>query len=402
MRVLLVNKFYYPRGGDCLAMMRTERLLSEHGHDVAVFAMACPENSPHPDSGLFASQVRFDGSTAEKARAFGRMMGWGDIRRSFNRVLDRFRPEVVHLNNIHSYLSPVVATLAHKRGCRVVWTLHDYKLFCPAYTCLRGNGEPCRACIGAKRQVVTHRCMKNSRAASVAAWVEAKRWSRDRIEPYVDRWICPSEYMASQMTQAGFDPAKMTVINNFIQTPPTAGTPRGDYACYVGRLSREKGLTDMVRAAAKALNHLVIAGSGPEEDALRDAIKASGSQTLTTACKIEMPGRLDPDQAQRLLAGARFSVLPAIWPENNPLAVVESLTAGTPVVGTDIGGIPELIDADSGIIVPPGDAQALAEAFAEANTRQWDHDDIARRAKSRFGPDTHYSKLMEVYNANQR
>ncbi|MDE7396631.1 MAG: glycosyltransferase, partial [Muribaculum sp.] len=106
-KILLVNKFYYRRGGDCVVTMNLEQLLRNHGHEVAVFAMKYPENLPSQWSDMFASEIDFGGGIAEKLRATRRTMGFGDISRSFKSVLDRFNPDVVHLHNIHSYLSPV-------------------------------------------------------------------------------------------------------------------------------------------------------------------------------------------------------------------------------------------------------------------------------------------------------
>ena len=146
-RILIANKFYYPRGGDCIVAMNLERLLKERGHDVAVLAMQYPENVDSGWNDYYPSQVDFAGSLGNKIKAAKRLMGWGDIITSFTKILDDFKPEIVHLHNIHSYLSPVLAKLAKRRGCQVVWTLHDYKLVCPSYACLQ-NGKPCEKCIG--------------------------------------------------------------------------------------------------------------------------------------------------------------------------------------------------------------------------------------------------------------
>ena len=144
-RILIVNKFYYNRGGDCIVAMNTERLLQENGYDVGFFAMKYSENNPTRFSEYFAEEVNFSSGLTGKIQGLRRTLGLGNIRTSFTRILDDFKPDVVHLNNIHSYLSPVLAQMAHKRGIRVVWTLHDYKLLCPSYACLR-NGKPCELC----------------------------------------------------------------------------------------------------------------------------------------------------------------------------------------------------------------------------------------------------------------
>ena len=153
-RILLVNKFYYPRGGDCVVTLNTQSLLRSRGHEVAVFSMQYPENIESEWSKYFSSEVSFDGGMKNKLAALKRTLGWGDVKKSFSRILDEFKPDVVHLHNIHSYISPVVARLAKQRGCRVVWTLHDYKLLCPSYACLR-NGEPCELCFNSKQEEVT-------------------------------------------------------------------------------------------------------------------------------------------------------------------------------------------------------------------------------------------------------
>ena len=202
-RVLLVNKFYYPRGGDCVVTMATERLLREHGHEVAVYAMRYPENVSSTWEGYFAEQVAFDGGISGKLRAVQRMLGRDGIADGFARILDDFQPDVVHLHNIHSYLSPVVAQVAHERGCRVVWTMHDYKLVCPSYSMLAG-GKPCQRCVeGGPRGVLVTRCMKGSLSASAMAWLEAKQWSRERLEQWVDAYVCPSEFMRQMMCPRG-------------------------------------------------------------------------------------------------------------------------------------------------------------------------------------------------------
>ncbi|MDY5259764.1 MAG: glycosyltransferase, partial [Sodaliphilus sp.] len=156
LKILLVNKFYYPRGGDCVVMMNTESLLLSAGYEVAVYAMQYPETVDSPYKKYFASEVKFAGGLGEKVNGLKRTLGMGDITESFTKLLDDFQPDVVHLHNIHSYLSPVLGQIAHSRGIRVVWTLHDYKLLCPSYSCMR-DARPCELCYTQKCGVLKHR-----------------------------------------------------------------------------------------------------------------------------------------------------------------------------------------------------------------------------------------------------
>ena len=396
-RVLLVNKFYYPRGGDCVVVLNTEALLRENGVEAQVFAMEFPLNQPAHYQDQFASKVSFDGGMSKQWQALQRTLGRGDVRERFEAVLDDFKPDVVHLHNIHSYLSPVVGELAHKRGIRVVWTLHDYKLLCPRYDCLRG-GKPCEKCLtSSKLNVLTHRCMKGSLPASGVAWLEAMKWNRRRLERNTDLFICPSQFMASKMEAGGFDPEKLRVLNNFLDPVKLkqyqsmdSNAPREDYYCYVGRLSSEKGIEDLLAVASHLPHRLKVAGSGALEPELR--LKYAD-------CKnIEFLGVLDAPDVARLLAGARFSIVPSQCYDNNPLSVVESLCAGTPVAGASIGGIPELIDTANGIVFQPFDKETLSTAITMSMARPWNHADIARQVLQRFSPEAHVKTLMnEIY-----
>ncbi|HIT84025.1 MAG TPA: glycosyltransferase, partial [Candidatus Avibacteroides faecavium] len=233
MKIIVVNKFYYNRGGDCTATLATERVLREHGHEVAVFAMDYPQNLPSQWQRYFAPQADFGGSPGKRLRALGRLFSPWDVRRAFTRLLDDFRPDVVHLNNIHSYLSPVVAEVAHARGVRVVWTMHDYKAVCPSYVCLRG-GQVCTECMGGTSAVVRHRCMKGSLLQSTFAWLESLWWGRKRLARATDRFIAPSEFVRQMLLRGGFAAGQVVTVPHCVpRRPGELLDERGDYYCYV-------------------------------------------------------------------------------------------------------------------------------------------------------------------------
>ena len=171
-RILVANKFYYPRGGDCIYTMGLVDLLRSQGHDVAIFAMQHPENYQTEWNAYFPSEINFSLGLG-LGKAVLRPFGTGEVKRKFNALLDEFHPDIVHLNNIHTQLSPVIAELAHQRGIKVVWTLHDYKLLCPCYDCLRNGNVVCEDCFVDKTNVLKNKCMKNSLFASYIAYKEA-------------------------------------------------------------------------------------------------------------------------------------------------------------------------------------------------------------------------------------
>lgn len=398
-RVILVNKFYYRRGGDCVSVLNTERLLKEHGHDVAVFAMNHPDNLSSTWSRYWPEEVTFSGSVAEKAAAFRRLMGLDGVGAAFRRMVKEFRPDVVHLHNVHSYLSPVVGRIARSSGARVVWTLHDYKLICPAYTCLR-DGSPCTECLTDRSKVLTRRCMKGALSASLTAYAESARWNRKTLERMTDRFICPSGFMASMMSLGGFSSDRLTVLPNFI-SPDSATTceqriasagftcEREPYICYVGRLAPEKGIGSLLAAASELPYEFRIAGTGPIENQLR--------QQYSHCRNIHFMGHLNEEQTAELLGNARLSVIASECFENNPLSVIESLCAGTPVACSRIGGIPELIDSDSGVLFTPGSKEDIKRTIHKAWGTAYDNRNIATRSLSRFSSRAHYHALMDIY-----
>lgn len=384
MRVLLANKFYYPRGGDCVAMLNTEQALQHRGHEVAVYAMQHPLNMSSPWSKYWPSEVTFDGPLSNKFKTVHRLLGSNEVAQSFSHLLNDFKPDVVHLHNIHSQLSPVLARLAHKHGCRVVWTMHDYKLVCPAYTCLNSNGERCEHCItGSKWNVVKHRCMKGSLVASVAAWAEAMRWKLSKLMLWTDAVICPSQFMANILIKAGVAPNKIAVIPNFTDSTTNVVSNRDNYYCYVGRLAPEKGIKALLQVASRLPYQLKVAGTGALEQELR---------MHYCQCKnIEFLGQLNHEQVQTLVSHAQALVTPSQWYENNPISIIEALTAGTPVVGTRMGGIPELINNDNGITV---DITTLADGINLTMSRQWDYKKIAEDAREAFSENRHIDVLL--------
>ena len=393
-RILIANKFYYPRGGDCIVAMNLERLLKEQGHDVAVFAMDYPENVDSGWNKYYASQVEMTGGVFSKLHAFNRIMGYGDIKTSFNKILDDFKPDIVHLHNIHSYISPVVAKLAKQRGCRVVWTLHDYKLVCPSYACLF-NGRPCEQCIGhSKKSVYKNHCLKGSMAASAMAYVEARRWNRYKLESMTDAFICPSQFMASKMRKDGFNPDKLHVVCNHIdpmklQLFNSLNDAHDDYYVYIGRLSSEKGVETLLKVASMLPYTLKVAGDGPLRRQLEEQYAANRN--------IEFLGHQNALQVAMLLSKAKFSVVPSEWYENNPLSVIESLCAGTPVVGAHTGGIPELLDKSNGITFISGKKDELLQAIKHAFNAEWNNAMIKGLAIRRFSAECHLRKIEEIY-----
>lgn len=384
-RILLANKFYYRRGGDCIYMINLEQLLTAHGHEVAVFAMDYPENLNTPWKKYFLSSMG-------KLSAFTRPFGDRETKRKFTALMDDFHPDVVHLNNIHTQLSPVIAEIAHQKGVKVVWTLHDYKLLCPRYDCLR-NGENCELCFNPenKGNCLKYSCMKGGKIGSWIGYREAKKWNRSRQEATTDCFICPSSFMADKMKQGGFNADKLKMLCNFIDVEKCKRNDeylKDNYYCFMGRLSHEKGVRTLISAASLLSYKLVVVGDGP----LAGELKAREYKN------IEFVGHKDWNEIKKIVGKAKFTVVPSEWYENNPLSVIEAECLGTPALGARIGGIPELIDeGKNGMTFESKNVEDLKEKIELMWNASFDYKGIAEDAMKRYNAETYYQYLMKIY-----
>ncbi len=389
MKILIANKFYYRRGGDCIYAINLEKLLKTHGHEVAVFAMSHPDNLPTPWSKYFPSEVAFRPGKG-LLKAMFRPFGTQEVRTRFTQLLDDFHPDLVHLNNIHSQLSPVIGQIAHERGIKVVWTLHDYKLLCPRYDCMLHDSEPCDACFTDKRQCLRNKCMKASLLASYIGYKEALKWNRELLSSFTDKFICPSQFMADSMIKGGFAEQKIHPLCNFIDVSQCQRTDytKKNYYCYFGRLSHEKGTQTLIEAANQLDYPLMVIGDGP----LRKELEQQSKSHITFV------GRKDWAELKELVGQARFSVIPSEWYENNPLSVIESLCLGTPVVGARIGGIPELIASGvNGMTFTPKSALDLKEKIKMMWSMPFDYQTMAQQAQYNFDSKHYYDNLLSIY-----
>ncbi|OKZ06125.1 MAG: hypothetical protein BHV75_21025 [Bacteroides oleiciplenus] len=394
MRILIVNKFLYLRGGDCIHSLNLKQLLCNAGHDVCLYAMSYPQNIVCEKNRYFAEEISFSARNLQgKIKAANRIIWGTGVAQNFKKLLDEFRPDVVHLNNIHSYLSPIVAKLAYQRGFKVIWTLHDYKLICPSYSCLC-KGNTCEACLTDKKQVLLRKCMKNSFLASLLAWGEAMNWNKNKLSLWTNSFICPSQFMAEKMQQGGYPANKLQVINNFIgeeQVQYIINTPnpiREEAYAYIGRLSQEKGIESLLKAASRLPYKLYIAGSGPLEADLKKKY---------TANNIIFLGHLGAKDTIELLKKISFTVIPSIGYENNPLSVIESMCCGTPVLGRNMGGIPELVETSSFNHLFTQDEELPSLITKMFNTVvSANRNKLSTAALQRYSGEHYYQKWLEI------
>lgn len=362
MKILHINKFFDVRGGAETILHATMERQRRLGHTVHAFATRSPQNLPSTDAARFVE--RFDYAIREgweKDLRKSISFIWNrEARRAVERMLAELRPDVIHLHNIYHHLSSSI--LGPIRASRVpcVQTLHDYKLACPNYKMFT-EGATCERCKGGRYvEAIRHHCLSSDAAGNILAAVEmGMTKAMQSYERTVRIFICPSQYMAEKMAAWGEPPAKLTVIPNAVDLPQSIASRDGGYLLCAGRLSSEKGIDTLIRAMAKAPSlKLKIAGIGPEEARLRMLA------TSLNASNVEFLGFVRRSEQAHLWQRAAALVAPSVWYENAPLAVLEAMADGLPILASRIGGLPEMVaHGKNGLLIDAGNVDAWIHAL---------------------------------------
>jgi glycosyltransferase involved in cell wall biosynthesis len=401
MKVLAANKYYFVKGGAERYFFELKRILEARGHSVVPFAMEHRQNEPSEVAEHFVSFEAFDESEGLRARvrAVGRLLYSREARRKIEGLVDRTAPDVAHLHNIAHQLSPSILYGLKSRGVPVVQTLHDFKLVCPNYS-MFVKGATCERCATWRYyNAVLNRCMRDSITSSALVAFEA--YAHRLLGSYernVDLFVSPSRQLRDRMIAHGVNADSIVHLPYSIEL--TEYEPRYEsdgYGVYVGRLAEGKGLETLIAALGLAREVRVkVVGTGP----LCESLQSTGeSEGLTN---VEFVGYQKGAELRSIVGGALFVAVPSECFENSPLTVYEAFAQGKAVIGSRMGGIPELVsEGESGLIFEPGNADDLAEAMRALWNdagRAIEMGKAARaRVESHFGPDVHYEKMMAIY-----
>lgn len=404
MKVLEINAFHYRRGGSESVFFRTSELLRANGDEVVEFTLRWPENLPSPQEQYFAESKETRRGPLRGIRNIVSYFYHFEAARNLDLLLRREKPDVAQVHLIWGQLTPSILSVLRRHGVPVVLTLHDFRLVCPASVMFNGKGRPCEECEGRRfTRCIANNCCKGSKGLS--AMMAAEQYFRNaffRPSRLVDGVLYVSDF--SQRTHlkympslAGLPSARIYNTAPHIADRPTPPSARDPYWLYFGRLSREKGVETLVEAFAKMPHRqLTIAGTGPLADQLRHTVESRGLDN------IRLLGFVGGQPLQQLVAEARFVVVPSECFENNPLAVVEAYAEGTPVIGAEIGGIPEIVENGStGITFESGDVDSLVGAVeTSAGIPAGEYAAMQERAlefaRRNFNVDGYYPRLADL------
>ena len=411
MRILIVNKFLFPNGGSETYIFKLGEYLQSIGHEVQYFGMEHENRCVGNRVNSYTSKLDFhDGNKIAKIIYPFKTIYSLESRKKIRIVLDDFKPDVVHLNNFNYQLTPsvIVEIVAWRkkegRECRILYTAHDYQLVCPNHMCRNPNTrQNCERCLEAVHRgrfihCIKGRCIHGSMARSMIGSIEAWYWNSRGIYKYIDKIICCSEFLKKKMDSNPIFAERTVTIHNFVEkkeeengaSQEVSVLPPKDYILYFGRFSKEKGIAALIEVCRMLPEiDFIFAGLGPLEEELK------GVQNIKNV------GFQSGEALMKLIQKARFSVYPSEWYENCPYSVMESQMLGTPVLGADIGGIPELISqGETGELFEPGDNRSLAEKIKYL----WDHPEVTEKMSRncrnvRFEDTSSYiGKLLNIYS----
>ena len=396
MKILMINKFLHPNGGSETYIFRLGDYLKSQGHEVQYFGMEHAGRCVGNRVNAYTSDMDFlGGSKLSKLTYPIKTIYSAEARKKLRLVLEDFQPDVCHLNNFNYQLTPSILLEIAKwkqkgHPCRVVYTAHDLQLVCPNHMCRNpGTGENCEKCLsGHFLNCTKGKCIHGSTAKSVGT-LEALLWNGCGVYKNIDVIICCSEFLKTKMGTNPLFAGKTVAMHNFVDRISYEKAEKKDYVLYFGRFSREKGIDTLIQVC-KALPEIpfIFAGTGPLEE------------EIAGVPNIQNVGFQRGQALETLIREARFSVYPSEWYENCPFSVMESQMYGTPVLGANIGGIPELIEpGKTGELFESGNAAQLKGKIQAL----WKNRELTDRysencADVRFDDVARYTeKLMKLY-----
>lgn len=394
----MVNKFLYPNGGSETYIFKLGEYLVSQGHEVQYFGMEHDGRCVGNAVNSYTSDMDFhNGSKLSKLTYPIKTIYSTEARKKIRLVLNDFKPDVVHLNNFNYQLTPSIILEVKKwskainHKCKIIFTAHDYQLICPNHMMNNPNTrQNCELCVGGHFINCTKgKCIHGSTAKSFIGTLEASFWKLNGAYKYIDTMICCSNFMKSKLDTNPLFKDKTVAIHNFIDKVQWIDTPKKDYILYFGRFSEEKGIGTLIDVCKSLPNiQFIFAGTGPLESSINNIpnIKNVGFQKGTAL--------------ETLIREAKLSIYPSEWYENCPFSVMESQMYGTPVLGANIGGIPELIEVGkTGELFESGNPKELKQKIENLwnnpnklaeysdNCKNISFDNISQ----------YYNKLIKIY-----
>jgi glycosyltransferase involved in cell wall biosynthesis len=394
--ILNVSQNHHVRGGSDRYFFSLAELLQKHGHRVVPFTAANPDNEPSEWEHYFPRAADFEHPGAGDLLRF---LYSHDAVKSIRRLLKDTGIDLAHFHIYYGKLTASILEVLKRDGIPLIQTLHEYKLTCPVYSHL-SNDQICEACEGKHFwRALPKRCNRGSLARTALSVTESYVSKMLGAVKKFDHFISVSHFLRKKAISHGIPEDKISTVHNFVDVSNiTPNFSVGDYVLYFGRVHRSKGILTLIEAAVPLTDvPIYIVGDGESMPEVQRIIEQNGCQ------HIHLLGFKQGDELRELILNSICTVLPSEWYENCPMSVLESYAYGKPVIGADIGGIPELIVDDvDGFLVPSGEQEALRERLLWMSNHKNEAVEMGRigrrKMETEFNADIHYEKIRNVYD----
>lgn len=395
MKILLVNKFHYVKGGAEKYYFELGKLLKEHGNEVAYFSMKDDKNIHTGDKEYFVEPIELNNDN--KLKAFEIIYSKKNYK-IMRDAIEEFKPDIIHLNNFQRQLSASIVEAAYDKEIPMVFTTHDMQAVCPNKD-MMNNGKICNECIKkGYSSCIRKKCIKDSRLKSILGVIEMKYYKTHKIYEKINCLISPSTFMKNNLINNGLRYNRFEVIHNFVKETLTKENSQEEFILFFGRLSKEKGIFNLL----KAINEdkyikLKIAGTGPEKPKIEKYIKDNKLEN-----RVEILGFMENDKIKDYIKKCSFVVVPSIWYENCPYSILETLEVGKPVIASRIGGIPELVEDNvNGFLYKYDDYKDLEQNIKKLYYNRRLIEKMSKNSRIKFEREfsekVYYDKIMNLY-----
>ena len=341
MKFLLVNKFHYLKGGSERFYFNLTDILKRNGNEVIHFAMKDENNLPDINEEYFVENVSKNGGFANKIKFIKNLNYSIEAYKKIKELIKKEKPDVAILNLVHKQISLSIIDALKEHNIKILWVVHDLIMICPSYTMLDGNGNICEKCKkGDFINCIKNKCIDGSTLKSFLSYREAKFIRKHKFYDDVDTYICPSIFYKQKLEESKFAKSNIVYIPNPLpyDTEFRLNEKPDDYVLYFGRLSKEKGVDDLIKACVENKMKLYIVGTGPYEEYLKNLASKLNSEN-----QIRFFGYKTGEELKKLVFNSKVVVLPSKWYENGPFSAIEAMSMGKPLIVSNLGGLPELI-----------------------------------------------------------
>jgi len=399
MKILLINNHHYIKGGTERYYFNLSNLLRSHNHKVAFFSMKDTKNAKTRWSKYFVSNIDFyKRGMLNNMFIIKRIFYSLEAKRKISLLLDTFKPDLVHINNIYYYLSPSILFEIKKRKIPIVQTIHDYQLISPTINFFH-DGEICEITKKKKYyKAILHKCVKQSFIISLIAAINSYVQTLfNFFEKNVDYYISPSVFLKKKLVEYGFSPKKIIILPNFCDIPKKRGINKlsNKFVLFFGRLTEEKGILFLLKLAKKLPSVNFLVAGEPNKMTINKIDKYKINN-------ISLLGFLNNNQINKKISESLFTIIPSIWYEVNPYSILESYAYSKAVIASSIGGIPEIVkNGETGFTFKPNDIEDCENKVLN----MWNNPKISKKmgenakkyVKKDYNSKIYYQQLLKIY-----